>query len=367
MGIAKYLKLMVLKQASDLFFSPDAPVLIKIEGQCSPVEQQTILHADDVKSLAYSLMKDRQLAQFESEWDVSIGITLAGVGRFRVSIFRQMADVAMVIRHIKTEPPQLHELNLPPCLADLVMQPRGLILVAGATGSGKSTTLASMIDYRNANQPGHILTIEDPIEFVHSYKQAIINQREVGEDTKSYAQALRSAMREAPDVILIGEIRDQETMKNAISYAETGHLCLATIHASNSIETLDRVINFFPEIAHKQLLIDLSHNLKAVICQRLIPGVDQKRWPAIEILRDTPFIRELIRRAKIDDIRDALERNLEQEVVTFDEAILQLYKQGRIDKQAALNFGDSRHNLEVKIRLLEGKGISDDYQDIEVN
>ncbi|WP_394205799.1 PilT/PilU family type 4a pilus ATPase [Shewanella waksmanii] len=367
MGIAKYLKLMVIKEASDLFFSPDSPVLIKIEGQCSPIEPELLLNAEAVKTLAYSLMKDRHLALFESQWDVSIGVTLAGVGRFRVSIFRQMADMAMVIRHIKSSVPALSSLHLPDCLADLVMLPRGLILVAGATGSGKSTTLAAMIDHRNAKQAGHILTIEDPIEFVHSYKQSIVNQREVGEDTKSYAHGLRSAMREAPDVILIGEIRDQETMKNAITYAETGHLCLATIHASNSIETLDRVINFFPETAHKQLLVDLSHNLKAVICQRLIPGVDGKRWPAIEILRDTPFIRELIRRAKIDEIRDALERNLEKEVVTFDEAIMRLYKQGRIDKHAALNFGDSRHNLEVKIRLLEGKGISDDYQNIEVD
>ncbi|GIU24197.1 twitching motility protein PilT [Shewanella colwelliana] len=368
MHISSYLLLMVEQGASDLFFTPDSPVLIKVEGISSPLNEAQALSAAQVKSFAYSLMKDHQLHTFEQQWDISIGVTIENVGRFRVSIFRQRNQVAMVIRLVRSEPPQLDSLNLPEYLKQLVMLQRGLILVAGATGSGKSSTLAAMIDHRNSQQHGHILTIEDPIEFIHTYKKSVVNQREVGEDTKSFDSALKSAMREAPDVILIGEIRDESTMRNAINYAETGHLCLATIHASNSIETLDRVINLFPERQHKQLLIDLSHNLRAIVCQRLIPGLEGKRWPAVEILRDTPFIKELIKQAKVDEIRDALERNLEKEITTFDNAVLALYQARRITKEHAIAYGDSQHNVEVQIRLLDSKAVSEGrYDDVDVD
>ena len=359
MNITKYLELMVNKNASDLFFSPGAPVLIKIEGVCMPVSEKHHLSAKDVKDNAYALMNDVHLKVFERDWEANVGVSVSGLGRFRVNVMRQRGEVAMVVRHIKTDPPSIDKLGLPQFLKKLVMEKRGLVLVAGATGSGKSTTLASMIDHRNSISHGHILTIEDPIEFLHHYKKSVVNQREVGTDTKSYNEALKNAMREAPDVILIGEIRDEDTMRNAINYSETGHLCLATIHASNSVETLDRVINFFPERAHKQLLLDLSHNLRAIICQRLIPGVDGMRWPAIEILRDSPFIQELIKKGDMDGVRDAFERNLEKEVITFDQAIYKLYENKKITKDEAISHADSKHNMNVKIRLASDGPIAD--------
>lgn len=351
MDIADYLQLMTQKDASDLFFTPGSPVLIKIEGICHPISEQHRLSALETKELAFALMNESHLKSFEANWEVNMGVSVHGLGRFRVNVMRQRGEVAMVIRNVKVNPPCIEDINVPLYLKDLVMEKRGLVLVAGATGSGKSTTLASMIDHRNTTTHGHILTIEDPIEFLHAYKKSVINQREVGTDTKSYSEALKNAMREAPDVILIGEIRDAETMRNAINYSETGHLCLATIHASNSVETLDRVINFFPESSHKQLLIDLSNNLKAIVCQRLIPGIDGKRWPAVEILKDSPFIKELIKKGEIDQIRDAFERNLEKEIVTFDQAIFTLYKNNRISKDEAISHADSSHNMSVKIRL----------------
>lgn len=358
MTITDFLQLMVDKGASDLYFSPGSPVLIKIEGISRPVREQHHLSPAEVKEYAFSLMNDSQLKTFEAEWEVNLGVSVTGMGRFRVNVLRQRGQVAMVVRLVKTLPPSISDLNLPLLLQNLVMEKRGLVLVAGATGSGKSTTLASMIDYRNSHVHGHILTIEDPIEFLHSYKKSVVNQREVGTDTKSYSAALKNAMREAPDVILIGEIRDEDTMRNAINYAETGHLCLATIHASNAVETLDRVINLFPENHHKQLMIDLSHNLKAIICQRLIPGNNGKRWPAVEVLKDSPYIADLIQRGEIDEIREAFERNLEKDIITFDQAIIQLLKAGHISREMALSHADSRHNVEVAIRLMSGKGSS---------
>lgn len=351
MDISEYLQLMVNKNASDLFFSPGSPVLIKIEGICFPLKESRRLTPLEVKEISYSVMNESHVKEFESNWEVNMGVSVKGVGRFRINVMRQRGEVAAVIRNVKTSPPTIEELNVPAELKGLVMEKRGLILVAGATGCGKSSTLAAMIDHRNATSRGHILTIEDPIEFLHSYKKSIVNQREIGTDTKSYGEALKNAMREAPDVILIGEIRDEETMRSAINYSETGHLCLATIHSSNSVETLDRVINFFGESAHKQLLIDLSRNLKAIICQRLIPGVDGKRWPAVEILKDTPFIKELIQKGEIDQIREAFERNLEEEIITFDQAIFNLFEEGKISKKEAIAYADSKHNVSLKIRL----------------
>ena len=358
--LTDFLHLMVKEGASDLFFSPGSPVMIKVEGISRPIREAHHLTPPEVQAFAFSLMTESKLKVFEAEWEVNLGVSVTELGRFRVNVMRQRGTVAMVVRYVKSLPPTIADLNLPASLESLVMASRGLVLVAGATGSGKSTTLASMIDYRNSQKHGHILTIEDPIEFLHSYKKSVVNQREVGTDTKSYTAALKNAMREAPDVILIGEIRDEETMRNAINYSETGHLCLATIHASNTLETLDRVINLFPEAHRKQLLIDLSHNLKAVICQRLIPGLDGKLWPAVEVLSDSPYILDLIQRDEIDEIREAFERNLEKEIVTFDQAILSLYDAGRISREMALFYADSKHNIEVKIRLKESGSVSTD-------
>jgi twitching motility protein PilU len=358
MEISQYLQLMVDRQASDLFFSSDFPVLIKIEGNFSPIDNEKKITAIKVKELAYSLMKEVYIKAFEENWEVNLGVSLADIGRFRVNVMRQKGEVAMVIRCIKSVPPSIEDLHLPEILKTVVLEKRGLILVSGATGSGKSTTLASMIDYRNESVAGHILTIEDPIEFIHGYKKSIVNQREVGTDTKSYGEALKNAMREAPDVILIGEIRDEYTMRNVINYAETGHLCLATIHASNAIETLERVINFFPNRVHKQLFMDLGHNIKAIICQRLIPGIDGKRWAAIELLTDTPFVKELIQTGRIDDIKETLERNIEKDIITFDQAIFELFRQGKISKSEAIDNADSKHNIEVKIRLMNDGAVN---------
>jgi twitching motility protein PilU len=359
MDVFDYLKLMIKHHASDLFFSPNAPVLIKIEGISKPISEEHRLSPEEVKKRAYSIMRETDIKIFEENWEVNFALSVPELGRFRINVMRQRGAIAMVVRNVKVSPPTIDEIQVPPCLKDLVMEKRGLILVAGATGSGKSTTLAAMIDHRNSSVHGHILTIEDPIEFLHSYKKSIVNQREVGTDTKSYSAALKNAMREAPDVILIGEIRDEETMRNALNYSETGHLCLATIHASNSVETLDRVINFFPQNMHQQVYLDLANNLKAIICQRLIPGINGKRYAAVEIVKDSPFIKELIQNGKIDQVREAIERNLENEVVTFDKAIFELYKAKKISKQAAIDYADSKHNVSVLIRLHTDNKIDD--------
>ena len=286
--------------------------------------------------------------------ELNFAINLDGVGRYRVNLYRQRGEVSMVIRYIKSKIPKLEELNLPPVLKKLVMAPRGLILVVGATGSGKSTTLASMIDYRNEQKSGHILTIEDPVEFVYEHKKAVVDQREVGLDTLSYTNALKNAMREAPDVILIGEIRDKETMQHAISYAETGHLCLSTLHANNANQAIDRIINFFPDSAQHQLLIDLSLNLKSVISQRLLPTTDNKLVPAMEILIQSAYISSLIEKREIEEIKEAIEKSREEGMQTFDQSLYDLYKQGKITKELALQHADSSNNLSIKINLEEG-------------
>jgi len=349
--IANHLKLMVDAQASDLYFSAGAPVCMKVEGVTAPVEEQ-ILGAPDVQRLAYSVMNDKQSKLFEEFMELDLGITVKGLGRFRINVYRQRGDVSMVVRYIRSHIPEIEELNLPPLLADLVREPRGLILVVGPAGSGKSTTLAAMIQHRNRSQSGHILTVEDPIEYLHEYHRSVVSQREVGVDTASFADALKRAMRQAPDVIMIGEIRDRSTMEQAISYANSGHLCLSTLHSINANQTMERIVNFFPEHTHHQLFMDLSLNLRAIISQRLVIGRDGRRLPAVETLLNTPYVAELIQRGKIDTLREPMQ-NVETGMQTFDQALFDLYQEGRITREEALHNAESRNNLSLRIRLEE--------------
>ncbi len=352
MEIVPYLKLMVQKNGSDLFFSTGAPPNLKAEGRTMPIGDSP-MGPGMVRKLAYSVMSDDQVSEFERTMEGNLAISIGGLGRFRINVYRQRGDVAMVIRYIKGEIPSIEELNLPQTLKELIMEPRGLILVVGSTGSGKSTTLASMLDHRNLNTTGHILTIEDPVEFLHTHKKSVVDQREVGLDTVSYEVALKNAMREAPDVILIGEIRDRQTMMHAIAYAETGHLCLSTLHANNANQALDRIINFFPDSAHHQLYMDLSLNLKAVVSQRLIKSKDGKRIPAVEIMLLSTFVAELIQKGDIHSVKEAMEQGNERGMQTFDQALYLLYKEGRITQEEALRNADSRNNLSLRIRLDE--------------
>ncbi|HAT8751202.1 TPA: PilT/PilU family type 4a pilus ATPase [Legionella pneumophila] len=365
MDITPFFKLMVDKGASDLFFSVGAPPNIKIEGITSPIGQVPI-KSNQMAEIVLSIMNDAQQKEFESKMELNMAFSLAGVGRFRINLFRQRGEVAMVVRYIKGEIPSIEDLNLPQILKSLVLELRGLVLVVGSTGSGKSTTLAAMINYRNENHRGHILTIEDPIEYIHQHKKSIVDQREIGIDTLSYDNALKNAMREAPDVILIGEIRDLNSMKHAIAYAETGHLCISTLHANNANQALDRVINFFPDEARQQILLDLSLNLKAIISLRLIPGVDNQRVAAVEILINSPYISDLIEKGKIDDIKEAMARSTEQGMQTFDQALFNLYKEGKITKENAIKYADSKNNVGLQIRLGEEKSFNIQDENLQI-
>lgn len=350
-----FLQHMAAKGASDLYFTTGAPPAIKVEGETFPISRQPV-EAGMTRKIADNLMSEEQQQEFEREMEMNLGFSLDNIGRFRVNIYRQRGDIALVIRYIKADIPDLASLNLPPVLADLMLAKKGLILVVGATGSGKSTTLASMIDYRNAQQPGHILTIEDPIEYIFTHRKAIVGQREVGLDTLSYNNALREAMREAPDVIMIGEIRDRPTVEAAISYADTGHLCLSTLHAVNAYQALDRIINLFPSESKNQILMDLSLNLRAVVAQRLLPDRQGGRVPAVEIMMNTPYISELIRKGEIHTLPEIMAKGGQSGMQTYDQSLFDLYHRGQVDLETALENADSRNDLEWRINF--GGGVS---------
>src|SRR6185437_3515199 len=343
-------KLMVEKKASDLFFTCNAPIKIKIEGQIFPVNKQ-VLSPETVRQTALALMTQEQRERFASELEIDFAISEPGLGRFRVNVFLQRGYPAVVLRYISADMPRLENLGVPETLRELIMLKRGLILMVGATGSGKSTSIAAMINFRNEGSSDHIVTIEDPIEYLHTNKRSIVNQREVGLDTKSYSRALRGVMRAAPDVILIGEIRDRESMEAAINLSGTGHLVLATLHANNCAETLDRVINLFPLDQHNQIFLDLSQYLRAILAQRLVMGKDGKRCAAVEVMLNTPHIAELIKKGDVVSIKEAIVASRERGVQSFDAALHSLYREQRIELEEALAHADSRANLEAKINF----------------
>ena len=344
MFLTPVLKLMAEKQASDLFVSAGTPMSIKIQGTIMPVNTDT-LDGPTVKKIAYELMSEDDQKSYEATWECNFSVPIKDVGRFRVNVFRQRGHVAMVIRYLRTQTPGLEALRLPAILKELIIEKRGLVLVVGATGSGKSTTLAAMIEHRNATRGGHILTIEDPIEFVFKHQRCVINQREVGLDTKSYHNALINAMREAPDILMIGEVRDKETLQQALLYAQTGHLCLSTLHANNSYHALNRIINFFPYDARPSLLHDLAVCLKAIISQRLVKSVDGAQVAAVEVLLNSKHIAELIVKGETDQIKEAIEKSLSPGSVSFEQALFKLYAEGKITKDEALRNSDSSTNL----------------------
>lgn len=349
--INPFLQLAIDKKASDLYFTVNAPVMIRIEGETYAIGGETgeKLTLETLEELSSSIMTPEQQATFRSVREVDFAIRYKTIGRFRVNVFRQRGSVAMVLRNIGSVP-EFDDLNLPEILKDLVLHKRGLILVCGATGSGKSTTLAAMLDHRNRNRRGHILTIEEPVEFMHQHKMSIINQREIGTDTRSYANALRSAMREAPDVVLIGEIRDRDTVEACLALSGTGHLAISTLHSNNAYQTLQRIISLFPEEMREQLYMDLSLNLRAIISQRLVRGVDGKRVAAVEILLNTPYVSDLILQGRIQSVKDAMnDAAHSQGMMTFDDSLYTLFEEGRIDREEALSNADSRDNLESKM------------------
>ena len=345
------LRLMIAKDGSDLFLTVDFPPAFKISGKMVPVSDKPLTTQHTIE-LARALMNDRQAAEFEANKELNFAISPGGIGRFRVNAFTQMGRTGLVLRVIKSEIPDLATLNLPPVMSELSMTQRGLILMVGATGSGKSTTLAAMVDWRNLNSYGHIITVEDPVEFVHPHKNCIVTQREVGLDTEGWEAALKNTLRQAPDVILMGEIRDRETMEHAVAFAETGHLCLATLHANSSNQALDRIINFFPEERRAQLLMDLSLNLRALISQRLIPRESGKgRIAAVEIMLNTPLISDLIFKGEVTEIKEIMKKSRELGMQTFDQSLFDLFEAHLISYEDALRNADSANDLRLQIKL----------------
>ena len=356
------LKLMVEKEGSDLFITVGFPPAIKVHGKIMPVSK-TELTPDNTKALAYAVMNDKQLKEYEATKECNFAVNPVGVGRFRANAFVQQSFCGLVMRTIETEIPNLDKLKLPEILKDIVLTKRGLVIMVGGTGSGKSTSLAAMIDYRNQNSFGHIITIEDPIEYVHPHKSCIIMQREVGMDTDDWDVALKNTLRQAPDVILLGEIRDRETMEFGIAFAETGHLAMATLHANSANQALDRIINFFPEERRQQLLMDLSLNLKAVIAQRLLRTVDgEGRAAAIEIMLNSPLISDLILKGEVHEIKAIMGKSNELGMKTFDQALFDLHEDGRVTIEDALRNADSMNELRLRIKL-EGKDAKEPGED----
>jgi twitching motility protein PilU len=345
------LKLMLSKRGSDMFITAGFPPAYKIDGRVVPVSNQVLTHVHTAE-LARAIMNDKQAAEFENKMECNFAINPSGIGRFRANAFVQQGMVGLVLRTIPSDIPTVEGLMLPPQLKDIVMSKRGIVLLVGATGSGKSTTLAAMLGHRNENSAGHIVTIEDPIEFVHPHKNCIITQREIGVDTESWGAALKNALRQAPDVVQIGEIRDRESMENAIVFAETGHLCLATLHANNANQAIDRIINFFPEEKRQQVLMDLSLNLRATISQRLVALKDTKgRAAACEIMINSPLIADLVFKGDVGEIKEVMKRSREVGMQTFDQALFDLYEQSKISYEDALRNADSVNDLRLKIKL----------------
>ncbi len=358
------LRMMVSKDGSDLFITEGSPPAIKVNGKLNLVSKQ-VLKASHTQMLARSIMNDKQVSEFEENQECNFSIALPGVARFRVNAFVQRGYSGLVLRIINSEIPSFSELHLPDTLQEISMSKRGLVIFVGGTGSGKSTSLASMVDYRNRNSYGHIITIEDPVEFVHPHRNCIVTQREVGVDTDSYEIALKNTLRQAPDVILIGEIRDREAMDHAIAFAETGHLCLSTLHANSTNQALDRIINFFPEERRQQLLMDLSLNLKGLVSQRLIPRQDGGgRIPAVEIMLNTPLMSDLVFKGEVHEMKSLMAKSNEQGMITFDQALFNLYEDRKISFEDALRNADSVNDLRLRIKLesetAKSSGLLDD-------
>ncbi|MFN8388911.1 MAG: PilT/PilU family type 4a pilus ATPase [Bdellovibrionota bacterium] len=352
LDIRKLLTVMNEHNASDLYITVDSPPSYRVNGTVRPAGNRC-LEPEQTELLAMSVMSEKQQREFQANNEQNLALYYPSLGRFRVNIFRQRGCVGMVIRQIRTNILTVDDLDLPPILKEVSMTKRGLVLLVGATGSGKSTTLAAMIDYRNTNQAGHIITIEDPIEFIHSHKKSLITQREIGMDTENYHIALKNALRQAPDVVLIGEIRDLETMEAAITFAETGHLCLATLHSNNANQAMERIMNFFPAERHKQIYLQLSLNLRSIISQRLVKTINGDRLAAVEVLLGSPRVKDLIHKGEIAEIKEAMEKSSTIGMQTFDHHLFELYREGKISLDEALKNADSANNLRLRIKLAE--------------
>ncbi|WP_430459519.1 PilT/PilU family type 4a pilus ATPase [Thalassolituus sp. LLYu03] len=350
MDLTAYLTLLAKHGGSDLYLSTGAPPCAKFNGVLKNLRPEP-LKPGEVEQMARAVMDAQQQKSLEHDLELNMALSMSGIGRFRLNAFYQRNQISLVVRNIRMTVPKFEELRLPPVLKDCIMAKRGLILVVGATGSGKSTTLAALIDYRNANAAGHIITIEDPVEFVHRHQKSVVNQREVGVDTRSFHDALKNTLRQAPDVIQIGEIRDQETMEHVLNYAETGHLVVSTLHANNANQAVDRILNFFPETRHPQILQDLGNNLLAIVSQRLVPDKSGGRVPALEILLGSPRVKDLIQNGKLEELKEAMEKSNNTGMQSFDQALLQLVKEGQIESEVALRNADSANNLRVAMKV----------------
>ncbi|MEX0803576.1 MAG: PilT/PilU family type 4a pilus ATPase [Candidatus Binatia bacterium] len=350
MEIEEYFKVMVEKDSSDLYLTVARPPMYRVDGKVREGAHETFT-PESLEELAKSFMNAEQWDEFRHKKEMNLALSLPKVSRFRVNVLRQRGSIAIVVRKIKVDIPSFGSLGLPPVLKDVSMLKRGLVLVVGATGSGKSTTLASMIDLRNSNDEGHIITVEDPIEFVHKHKKSIVTQREIGFDTNSFQDALENAMRQAPDVILIGEIRTSETMEAALTFADTGHLCFGTLHSTNANQSFERMLNFFPPVRYSQVLLQLSLNLRGIVSQRLVPAMGGGRVAAVEILLDTPRIKDLIKKGEIDTLKEAMEQGIREGCQSFDQALFVLYQAGKISIEEALANADSANNLRLKIKM----------------